>query len=173
MPARRKRADLRQDNRTARTTGLVVLEDAAVAPPPLPDAAGDWQPETLDGWLQFWQSDAARAVQPSDLAGLLRLFALRNMQAVLLRQALDGPATVSGSQGQPRPHPCLVAALKLEPAIQALEDRYGCSPRARAQLGLATATAALTAADLAAAMAEQTVELTAVDAELLAEWQSD
>ena len=65
-----------------------------------------------------------------------------------------------------------MAALKLEPAIQALEDRYGCSPRARAQLGLATASAALTAADLAAAVAEQPTELDAVDVELLEDWQS-
>lgn len=172
MPARRKRPDLRQDNRTARSTTALATQSQPVQPPALPDTADDWLPETLDGWTAYWQSDAATAVQPSDLAGLLRLFALRNTQSVLLGQALDGPATVAGSQGQPRPHPALVVALKLEPAIEALEDRYGCSPRARAQLGLATASAALTAADLAAAMAAQPPELDATDVALLEDWQT-
>lgn len=61
---------------------------------------------------------------------------------------------MEGSTGQPRLNPLASYAAEREKAILAYEERYGLNPQARLKLGISTAQARMTAAQLNATLEE-------------------
>lgn len=144
MAPPRKRPDQRQDNREGRRlTVLAGGRNAGDRPP----AGRSWRKAVTEAWDAFWAGDAAEVVQPEHHHAVRRLFDLRDLQARAFEQYRKRPF-VDGSMGQPVTNPAFADAMKLEAAIVALEDRFGLTPKARANLGVAIDLAALTAADL-------------------------
>lgn len=121
----------------------VFAGGAATVPEPL----DEWLAATKTSWAAFWADEVAEAVRPADQSVLERLFTLRDMQSRALARWKKNPF-VDGSQGQPVANPAFAEAMTLEKAVVALEDRFGGSPKARANLGLAFGQARLTAAQL-------------------------
>lgn len=110
---------------------LPACTDPAIVPAPPPGLPADVAGE----WAALWASPIAATIATTDLPALRRLYRLRSQHHQLLE--LAGEALLSlGSQGQVVLHPALKAAKELEPAICALEDRFGLSLRARQSLGI-------------------------------------
>ena len=128
-----------------------LVDQAPAVKPPAP--AKEWLVVTANDWREFWVSDLARHVKPTDRPAVKRLFTLRDQlvraqreEAKLRKLAMADPI-VKGSMGQKVANPMFRAAdsaaavaLALEPRIVALEDRLGLSPRARLALGVAEQT---------------------------------
>jgi hypothetical protein len=72
---------------------------------------------------------------------------MRDMQRRAWARYVKQPY-VDGSQGQLVANPAFDEAMKLERAIVALEDRYGISLKALANLGVSVGQAVITAAEL-------------------------
>lgn len=142
MPASRKSVDDRVDDRSQR--GLVVLPSSGVV---VPEAEKGWLASTKVEWAEFFGSDQAQALDGSTVPGVRRLFEMRDLQSRAWVRYKKEPY-VDGSQGQPVANPAFDEAMKLERAIVALEDRYGVSLKALANLGVAVGQARLTAAEL-------------------------
>lgn len=107
-----------------------VTGAAVPAPPPgLP-------PEIAAEWDALWSSAIATTVATTDLPALRRLYKWRGTQHELRQLAGDEGLMGEGHGGQDVLHPALKAAKDLEPAICALEDRFGLSLRARQSLGI-------------------------------------
>lgn len=105
-PGQRRRRNL--DSTKWRSLPAAGSEEVA---PELPgDDPDDWLDSTREWWVAIWASPMATAWLPADYSGLLRLARLKDQD-----DRGEAPAT---------------ALL----AIQALEDRYGLSPKARQQL---------------------------------------
>ena len=102
---------------------------------------------TRDGWEAFWSSDLARAVSPTDLAALERLFRLRDEWERCYRAVRKEPLTV-GSQGQIVEHPLSKRMDRMQTEIRQLEDRFGLSPQARARLNVSFVDATRSIDDL-------------------------
>lgn len=83
-------------------------EGRAEAAPDLP--GDDWLPTTIDWWMTIWSSPMATAWEPADVDSLIRLARLRDD---FHRDQLS------------------VSAYG---AMQALEDRFGLSPKSRRAL---------------------------------------
>jgi hypothetical protein len=147
MPARKKPADARVDNRPQRAA-LVALPSRAggggsVAPTP----SRSWLKTTKDAWAEFFASDRAAVLDAVTLPAFRRLFEMRDMQRRAWARYVKQPY-VDGSQGQLVANPAFDEAMKLERAIVALEDRYGISLKALANLGVSVGQAVITAAEL-------------------------
>lgn len=129
-PARRQRANA--------PVGLTVLAGGLDDAPP---AHGRWFKATRVSWESFWSSDVARAVVPSDVEALYRLWHLRDQweraRRIVVRQPL-----VDGSQGQPVENPLAKRMDRIAGEIRQLEDRFGLTPSARARLNLTFGDAA-------------------------------
>jgi hypothetical protein len=103
---------------------------------PTPEPPHGLLRSTLLEWERFWQSSVADAVdREADLAAVARLFTLRDEFERAHRVYRRRPF-VPGSAGQPALSPAARLMTWLAPAMLALEDRFGLSPRMRAQLGL-------------------------------------
>jgi len=137
------RKAVKQDDRPQRAALVVQLPTTTASPDPSPG----WLPEIVTAWDAFWASDVAGAVDDASMPAIRRLFDLRSRQAAAF-SLYDAEPYVVGSTGQPRINPAFDAAMKLETAITALEDRYGLTSKAKVNLGLAFGQAQLTAADL-------------------------
>lgn len=162
------RKTVKQDERPQRAAVVVALPEVVEIPEP-----GPWRPEIVSAWEAFWSSDVAGAVDEALLPAVRRLFDLRSRQAASFA-LYDAEPYVDGSTGQPRINPAFDAAMKLETAITALEDRYGLTSKAKVNLGLAFGQAQLTAADLnrmAAEVANGGGEVI-VDAEVIEGWEA-
>jgi len=132
----RKPAERRQGRGTS-DVGLV----AAVSSVPMPQADADWREPTVERWVAFWQSGLSSQVEPSDVPALRRLFWLYD-EVDRIREALNETGrVVVGSQGQPRPNPLYKQVSEFQSEARQLEDRFGLSPRARLQLGIALGAA--------------------------------
>jgi hypothetical protein len=142
MPAPRKREGTRVDERPQRAP-VVPVAGRVVAPP----AATSWLKTTKQEWEALFSSDLGRTVDGTSLPGLMRLFEMRDLQRRAWIRYKRRPY-VDGSQGQPVANPAFGEAMTLERAIVALEDRYGVSLKAMANLGVAVGQAKLTAAEL-------------------------
>lgn len=141
-PAKRQRRGTK--DATAESAPSVPIESETVKTPP---AERGWLGATTSDWKDFWQSDLARFVRPTDRPVVKRLFRLRDqlvraqrMAVDLRKKAMEDPV-VAGSMGQQVANPLFKAsdgataeALALEPRVLALEDRLGLSPRARLAL---------------------------------------
>ncbi len=142
MVAQKKLRDERVDNRPQRD--LVVIAGGLNATPE-PDAK--WLVGTKREWAAFFASDQAASLDGATLPGVVRMFAMRDLQSRAWARYKKQPY-VDGSQGQPVANPAFDEAMKLERAIVALEDRYGVSLKALANLGVAVGQAQITAAEL-------------------------
>ena len=132
----RKPAERRQGRGTA-DVGLVAPAPLAVAP----SADVAWRETTVERWVGFWQSGLASQVEPSDVPALRRLFWLYD-EIDRVREAIEETGrVVAGSQGQPRPNPLYKQVSEFQAEARQLEDRFGLSPRARLQLGIALGAA--------------------------------
>lgn len=175
-PATRK--TVKQDERPQRAAALVAIRGGADHPPqPVGPSIPNpkWLKVTKDAWVEFWSSDVSAAVTAATRPAVERLFNLRDEQERAWRLYRKTPY-VEGSTGQPRINPAFDAAMKLEGAITALEDRIGLTPKAMANLGIVIGQAQLTAADLnrmalEAAHGDDDQEAI-VDAEILGEWEA-
>ena len=173
MPANRKPAGQRQDNRPQRALVPVAnpgFEGDVVAPTPRPK----WLKATKASWADYWSSQVAGAVQGSDMHEVFRLFDFRDDQGRALARWRKNPY-VTGSQGQPVANPAFAESMALEKAIVALEDRLGCSVKSRASVGVDFGHAALTVAQLNKLAKESAIDSDddeALDAELAEEWEA-
>lgn len=102
--------------------------------PPRPPA-GLLKP-ARDRWRQFWESQAALAVDlDSDMPRLLRWIQVTDeydRTAKVIRQA----RVVKGSMGQPVLNPLVAYLVHLESMITRTEKEFGMTPMARARLNL-------------------------------------
>lgn len=155
MAGRRKSDDTKQDQRASRK--LKQVDDSALE---VPAADAGWLPEIQQQWQDFWTTDLSRAIDQAQLPVLKRLFRLRNEQQMMLEIAASEPYFSAGSKEQLKIHPARDEVRKLEPLIVALEDRLGLSPKAKANLGLATGQAMLTVEHLNALAKERAKEMT-------------
>lgn len=136
MPSPRKPADRRQNHKT-KDIGVVLAASDTM----LPTADLSWREGTVERWVGFWQSGLASQVEPSDVPALRRLFWLYD-EVDRIKDALeDTGRVVAGSQGQPRPNPLYKQVSEFQAEARQLEDRFGLSPRARLQLGIALGAA--------------------------------
>lgn len=142
MPVPKKQPGAKVDDRPQR--GLVVIA-GGLNQVPEPDAK--WLVGTKREWAAFFGSAQADALDGATLPGVVRLFEMRDLQGRAWARYKKQPY-VDGSQGQPVANPAFDEAMKLERAIVALEDRYGVSLKALANLGVAVGQAQLTAAEL-------------------------
>jgi len=132
----RKPAAKRQGRGTA-DVGLVQSGSGA----PVPSADQSWRESTVEQWVAFWRSGLASQVEPSDLPALRRLYWLTD-EIARCREAIEETGrVVAGSQGQPRPNPLYKQVSEFQAEARQLEDRFGLSPRARLQLGIALGAA--------------------------------
>ena len=132
----RKPAEKRQ-GRGTRDAGVLTVAAAT----PVPTADLSWREGTVERWVGFWQSGLASQVEPSDVPALRRLFWLYD-EVDRIKDALeDTGRVVAGSQGQPRPNPLYKQVSEFQAEARQLEDRFGLSPRARLQLGIALGAA--------------------------------
>lgn len=104
-------------------------------------------------WDSYWHSPVASAALQVDLAGLERWITAVDEHARAVK-ALRKERIVEGSTGQPRLNPLASYAAEREKAILAYEERYGLNPQARLKLGISTAQARMTAAQLNATLEE-------------------
>jgi hypothetical protein len=142
MPAAKKQPGGRVDNRPQRE--LVVLPGGLTS---VPDPDPKWLAETKREWVAVFGSAQAATLDGSTVPGIRRLFEMRDLQGRAWARYKKQPY-VDGSQGQPVANPAFDEAMKLERAIVSLEDRYGLSLKALANLGVAVGQAKLTAAEL-------------------------
>ncbi len=142
MVAPKKQPGAKVDDRPQR--GLVVLPGGLPATPVPPPT---WLKGTKDEWAAFFTSDQARALDGATLPGVFRLFEMRDLQSRSWARYKKQPY-LDGSRGQPVANPAFDEAMALERAIIALEDRYGVSLKALANLGVAVGQAQITAAEL-------------------------
>lgn len=154
MAGRRKSDDTKQDQRASRK--LKQVADSGLE---IPEAEASWLPEIAEQWQDFWTTDLSNAIDKAQLPVLKRLFRLRNEHQMLLDIAMQEDYFTAGSTGQLKIHPARDELRKLEPLIVALEDRLGLSPKAKANLGLATGQAMLTVEHLNALAREKAKEI--------------
>lgn len=132
-------APSRDRTRRARPSKAIVnvtVEPAAaegVVPAPPPHLPMD----LADEWTHLWMSPLAEAIAVTDLPSLRRLFQLRAAHAELLERAAREDYLADGSKDQQVVHPALKAAMSIESAITALEDRFGLTVKARQSIGIA------------------------------------
>jgi hypothetical protein len=87
------------------------------------------------GWDELWLSPLAQLIASTDMPALRRLWSLRERQAQYLDE-LDSSLFDEGSNGQTVANPALAAAMQLEKAIAALEDRFAQTVKARQNTGI-------------------------------------
>ena len=143
MPTPRKRSGTRVDDRPQRAPVVALVSARGEVPVP----AKSWLKATKQEWEAFFSSDLGGTVKGTSLPGLVRLFEMRDLQRRAWQRYKRRPY-VDGSQRQPVANPAFGEAMTLERAIVALEDRYGVSLKAMANLGVAIGQAKLTAAEL-------------------------
>lgn len=98
-------------------------------------------------WEGFWISDVAGAVTGTDHYALKRWIQSVDERDRLLT-AVQKATTVRGSTGQPVLNPLAKRLDQLEAQIKGFEQQFGMTPKARADLGIATGNAAMTAEQL-------------------------
>lgn len=132
MSRPRKLEERRQRGSRTRSIGLVAdtKREIPSSPPGLLKA-------TREQWVSFWGSPAAGIVElGSDLPALHRLFQLYDERTRAIRACAKKPM-VDGSKGQPVRNPLSRIVTDCDAAIRVLEDRFGLTPKARLQLGIA------------------------------------
>lgn len=135
------------DRKQRRNKGheLRLIPGRSITPP---DPPKRMLKATRESWADFWSSALAGSVdRATDLPGIRRLFEKRDEYDRAFR-AFKKERLVEGSKGQPVLNPMAKVMNDFERSIIQLEDRYGLSPKARAQLGITIGTAKRTLEDL-------------------------
>jgi len=141
MPNRRSKRP--QGHRKPKTVAVAKRSPAAQHPA-APKGLGKF---AKDLWGRFWTSDVAGVIEDPDLYALKRWIESVDERERLLR-AVRKATTVRGSTGQPVLNPLAKRLDQLEGQIERFERQFGMTPKARADLGIATGNAAMTAAQL-------------------------
>ncbi|MBS1889409.1 MAG: P27 family phage terminase small subunit [Actinobacteria bacterium] len=136
-----KRAKRPQGHRKPK---LVALKPITGVVPDPPDGL---RPESVATWDTFLRSEAGRVVRESDLPALRRWIQAVDEREGLYGVVIETPA-VEGSRKQPVLNPLIKRLESVETRIEGFERQFGMTPRARADLGVATDHAAMTAAQL-------------------------
>ena len=116
-----------------RTPSIGIVRTEIEAPPP---------PEGMlkasrEQWAAFWKSPAAQIVEiGTDLPALERLFSLYDERRRAQRE-YQRARMVKGSKDQLVRNPLSRVIADCDAAIRVLEDRFGLTPKARLQLGIA------------------------------------
>jgi P27 family predicted phage terminase small subunit len=141
MPNRRSKRP--QGHRKPKT--VAVAKRPSTADPPAPPSGLGKLAKDL--WARFWTSAVAGVIEDPDLYALKRWIESVDERERLLR-AVRKATTVRGSTGQPVLNPLAKRLDQLEGQIERFERQFGMTPKARADLGIATGNAAMTAAQL-------------------------
>lgn len=130
------RRQVREDEHVA--PGLQVEISREPRPPVVPLPPAGLLTKTRQQWVKFWRSEMARIVdEERDRPALERLFTLYD-ERERSYQAYRKNRLLKGSTKQWVVNPLWRHATgTLDPEIRQLEDRFGLTPRSRAQLGLA------------------------------------
>lgn len=132
MPAHRKPAELRADNSPGRQRFELVPGEKVLAP----EAPSGLLAITKRSWVAFWESDLSRVVNlGSDLPALVRKFQIED-EIERCYRGFRKARLVEGSKGQPVLNALGEYMLRLGAELRQLDDRFGCSPKARANLSL-------------------------------------
>ena len=136
-PARRQRRNKRW--------GPALVSDAQVR---VPDPPRELLAVTRRLWESYWTSPLIGVVQvETDLPAIQRMFTLYDERERAYR-GYRKARLVAGSRGQVALSPLGKQMLAMDAEIRQLEDRFGCTPKSRAQLGLKLAEAQRTLEDL-------------------------
>lgn len=119
----------------------------------VPDPPTGLLKSSRDLWVTYWHSPVASAALAIDLAGLHRWITLED-EWTRASKALRKERTVEGSTGQIRMNPLASYVASLGREIKALQEQFGLNPQARLKLGISTAQARMTAAQLNATLEE-------------------
>ena len=104
---------------------------------PAPPPREPWTDETKAAWATYWHSGLGAAAAPVDAPQLFALYDLIDTRARLLAELAEAASVmVTGSKGQPAVHPALRALNIIGGQVNALADRFGLGPAARARLGI-------------------------------------
>jgi P27 family predicted phage terminase small subunit len=124
-----------------------VVELRTVPATEIPKPPARLSKRSRELWDEFWRSNVAGAVEPPDLYALKRWIQSVDERDRLLA-VVQKATTVRGSQGQPVLNPLAKRLDQLEGQIERFERQFGMTPKARADLGIATGQAAMTAEQL-------------------------
>lgn len=164
-----KPRELRQRARTHTRPELAALPSRSIVGHPKPP--GGLLKATRQLWDSYWQSPVAAAALHIDLAGLERwILAVDEYNRTL--KAIRKDRLVDGSAGQPRLNPLAGYLKQCGATIKQLEEAYGLTPMARLKLGISTAQARMSAADLNARMASDDDDSDEPDDPFLAEYEA-
>lgn len=100
--------------------------------------------ETLELWTAIWQEPQAKGFTRGDRAVLER-YILAYDEWIGALAAVSAEPTVTGSMGQVVAHPLMSWVQSREAVMERCEKQLGLGLRNRADLGISTATAKLTA----------------------------
>jgi P27 family predicted phage terminase small subunit len=148
MPAPRKTAGRRQDNRPQRGGPLVIVPiDGAVQVPEPPAVHGGLLKASLETWERFWRSLPAQAAEDVDVTVAERWIVAHDEWKRAIN-AVRRQRLVDGSTGQPVLNPLAAWATSREGEMQRCEVQLGVGTKNRLTLGITAGQARLTAAQL-------------------------
>jgi len=145
-----KPRELRQRARTHTRPELSALPPRSIVGNP--DPPKGLLKASRETWRAYWESPVAAAALPVDVAGLERWIIAVDQWNRATRE-LRKNLYSTGSTGQTRLAPAAAYAKQLERQIEIAEDRYGMTPMSRLKLGISTAQARMSAAQLNASLA--------------------
>ena len=132
MPERKKPNPIRRNKPRPPDLRLMVGE--------VPDAPEGMSPDIAEWWSAYWASDLAAATySPTNKPAITRLFSLYVEEESQAAEIMKRPVLI-GSQGQAVVNPMHRILAITRGEIRALEDRFGCNPRALLGLGIQLGT---------------------------------
>ena len=138
----RKQKTIKADAGKAAVAEVIQLPGTeAVDVPKPPEGLLD---VTVEIWKDFFASEVSEVVGPADRYALRRWIEAVDQRERYAELVRDEP-TVEGSQGQPVLNPLAKRLDAIENEIRKFEAQFGMTPKARADLGVQTGAAAMTA----------------------------
>jgi hypothetical protein len=108
----------------------------------VPDPNETWGDTTMADWETYWRSDVAKLATPESMPSLYRLFDDYDERRTLFIGIRKSGARLVGTRDRPRANELYRVIAGLDAEIRQLEDRFGLSPLAKLQLGVAFGDAA-------------------------------
>lgn len=143
MAAPRKRQTQKRSS-SAKRVQLVPVEDDVEWVIPEPPANITLREESIEFWRDIWMEPQAKGFTRGDRAVLER-YILAYDEWIGALAAVSMEPTVTGSMGQVVAHPLMSWVQSREAVMERCEKQLGLGLRNRADLGISTATAKLTA----------------------------
>lgn len=143
MAPPRKPADrrIRRGTRDVGEVARLPTSAAHIPPPPHPGGGAKLLASTVEAWEAFWTDEVAGLVKPADRPALARLFGMYDERERMAR-AFRKQRMTTGSTGQLVVNPAAREMAALDARIEKLEARFGITPKARLDLGMALGAAA-------------------------------